>query len=74
MKKTEIDPDEELSEDADFLVCARANDDPAKADYVFDDCCVCGVAIMYPPDAPRKPKRICMKCAIEQMAEESKNV
>ena len=58
------------AENVDFLVCSRARDELLLPDNFVGECCVCGVKVEYRWHAPRKPKRICMECAIEQMQEE----
>lgn len=57
---------DEKAEQCDYLVCTPLG--PSS----FDDnlkgiCCKCGIAVMYRWHAPRKPKRICMECAIAGM-------
>lgn len=65
----EILPDEE-AEKVDFLVCTRADTPSPFPDNFVGTCCVCGVQVHYRWHAPRKPKRICMDCAVEQMEQE----
>lgn len=55
--------------DADFLVCAQAADPSPFTDNVHGVCSQCGVAIMWRPHVPPKPKKICVGCAVAQMSE-----
>lgn len=54
-------------EEVDFLVCARLLDELFEPDNLIGECCVCGVEVQYPNNAPRKPQKICMTCTIKQM-------
>jgi hypothetical protein len=37
------------------------------AGHILDECCQCGIPIIYRPEVPTKPKKICMKCAVDRM-------
>lgn len=64
-------PDQDQDpENVDYLVCARAVGAPAFAGNFIAACWVCGVAVEYRWDAPHRPKKICMQCAIKQMEKE----
>lgn len=56
---------DEEAEEADAVVCAPLADSPFE-DNVHTECAECGCQIMHRPHAPKKPKKICMECAIEQ--------
>jgi len=61
---------EDEAEKSDWFVCM-----PWKGVHYFDDdamghCTVCGIEVRYRPSAPKKPPRICLKCASEKTAHE----
>jgi hypothetical protein len=60
--------DDATAEAADFVVCARRSDPPILADNVFDTCAACGAEVQLRPTAPKRPKRICLECAVEGRA------
>jgi hypothetical protein len=64
----EIIPDEE-AETVDFLVCAAVppSGKMLLADNFVGICCSCGTKVQYRWHAPRRPKRICMSCAVKQL-------
>lgn len=53
-------------EDADFVVCQLINLDHEIYfdDNVITDCTRCGERIQHRPYAPKKPPKICIKCAL----------
>jgi hypothetical protein len=56
---------EEEAETCDVLICMRKTDDPGTfKDNVEDSCSKCSHAVVMRPYAPKKPKRICMVCAL----------
>jgi hypothetical protein len=61
-------PDEE-AETVDFLVCAAVppSGKMLLADNFVGICCSCGTKVQYRWHAPRRPKRICMSCAVKQL-------
>jgi predicted RNA-binding Zn-ribbon protein involved in translation (DUF1610 family) len=58
---------DEKAEQADYLVCSSADTPSPFADNLTGFCCACGIKVIYRWHAPRKPKRICMLCAVEQL-------
>jgi hypothetical protein len=64
----EVIPDEE-AETVDFLVCAPVppSGKLLLADNFVGTCCSCGTQVQYRWHAPRRPKKICMSCAIKQL-------
>jgi len=57
---------DEEAEKANFMVCILAPEgEPLKfADNFTGFCCRCGAKVQYRWYAPRKPKRICLGCAM----------
>ena len=71
LKKVRIAPDEEL-EEASMVVC-MPNDSPSYfSDDVYTTCAECGVGIHHRPYMPKKPKKVCIECAVKLMDEEKK--
>jgi hypothetical protein len=66
---TVLTSDEE-AENVEYLVCAVMTEEPMFEDNFVGNCCVCGTKVQYRWHAPRKPKKICMQCAVKQMEEE----
>lgn len=58
---------DEEAEECDFVVCAPDGPSPF-TDNFKGYCCACGRPIMYRWHAPRKPKKICLKCAADGAA------
>ncbi len=51
------------AEAADFMLCARLEDDPGTfTDNHLGNCCVCGAVVIFRPYMPKTPKRICLQC------------
>jgi hypothetical protein len=59
------------SEEADFCLCANWEDCRSFPDDVKTACCICGRAIGHRPTAPTKPKKICIRCAVEEAKKEA---
>ena len=57
---------QDSAENCNFLLCIKATDPQPSKDNERGECCECGVAVTFRPTAPRKPKRICIDCALEQ--------
>lgn len=53
------------AEACDLVVCGLAGDS-SFTDNVFTSCAICGTAIMHRPYAPKKPLKVCMRCAVER--------
>lgn len=60
IKATKVGTQEE-AETVDYLVCAPVS---YYDDDVMGACVSCGMAIVWRFHAPKKPKRICLKCFI----------
>ena len=60
---------EEEMEDCDYVVCAVAAglEGAILHDDVLDECCQCGTPILYRPHIPKRPKKICMRCAVDAL-------
>lgn len=58
---TEVSDEE--AEQADFVVCALEGPSPF-TDNFRGYCWACGTPIMYRWHAPRKPRKICIGCAV----------
>lgn len=54
--------DDDLAEQADFLVCLRKGQASRFHDNDEGVCSRCGSAVVFRPGAPKKPARICMEC------------
>jgi hypothetical protein len=48
--------------EADYMICVPADYPTPFTDNLTGFCCRCGFKIQYRWHAPRKPKKICMKC------------
>jgi hypothetical protein len=58
--------DEAECEEAKFVVCVRAHDDPGTfTDNVHTICTGCGTEIIHRPYAPKTPPKICMDCMVK---------
>lgn len=55
---------DEKAEECDYLICMPWDDNSPFPDNLKGICCSCGVELMYRWHAPRKPKRICLVCAV----------
>ncbi len=64
MEKVTMVSDAE-AETADFLVCMPASCASQFGDDFYGHCVECGVKVRYRWHAPRKPKRICVECAVK---------
>ena len=53
---------EEKAEKVDFLVCC-SEDHESFLDNLYGNCSKCKRKIHFRPYVPKKPKKICMKCA-----------
>jgi hypothetical protein len=62
----EVIPDEE-AEKVDFLVCTLADTPTPFEDNLVGNCHFCGKKVQYRWHAPRKPKRVCLECAVIQL-------
>lgn len=55
---------DEEAEEAEFVVCLRAAEDPkAFTDNEHGACAHCGEGIIYRPYMPKRPPKICLQCA-----------
>jgi hypothetical protein len=68
--KIQIVSDEE-AEEADVVVCCTADMPSYFDDNVYTTCAECGVEIYHRPYMPKKPRKVCIECAIK-MSDESK--
>jgi hypothetical protein len=57
------------AEQVDFVVCVPASTPSHFDDDLFGFCSHCGVKVRYRWHAPRKPKKICLECAVKTMPE-----
>lgn len=64
LDKIKVVSDEE-ADAADFLVCIPADAPSPFADNLKGYCSHCGVQVQYRWHAPRKPKPICVACAVK---------
>jgi len=69
LDKLKIISDEE-AETVDYVVCVPASTPSRFTDDFFGDCCKCGVKVRYRWHMPRKPKKICLECAVKEMEAE----
>jgi hypothetical protein len=58
---------EDEMENADYLVCALAAGLEGDPDNILGECCVCGNPIIYSTNMPKRPKKVCMRCAVDMM-------
>ena len=58
---------DEEAEKSDFVVCMPKGPSPFKDNFT-GNCCQCGIEVMYRWHAPRRPKKICLDCAVKQIA------
>ena len=71
-KRTLIDGDDleihgvssEHAETADMCVCMPWTDPPILADNLRATCADCGTALQHRPNAPKKPRKICVDCCL----------
>lgn len=56
---------DEEAEAADFVVCCTADMPSLFDDNVSTTCAECGTAIYHRPSIPKKPKKICIECALK---------
>jgi hypothetical protein len=61
---------DEEAEECDYLVCVTADTPSSFPDNLVGFCCECRVPVIYRWHAPRKPKRICMRCMVEMTEKE----
>lgn len=59
--------DDEEAEQADFVVCARADCETPFTDNVVTACCDCGAEIIHRPYIPTQPLKICLECVVMRM-------
>jgi hypothetical protein len=52
------------SEKADYVVCMPVGPSPF-SDNLTAFCCECGIKLMHRWHVPRKPKKICIECALK---------
>lgn len=55
----------EEANQVDFVVCVRAGTPSPFDDNETGVCSRCGAAIIFRPDIPKDPPRICLECAAE---------
>jgi hypothetical protein len=55
------------AESVDCVVCVGMENGLVLEDNVITQCASCGGTIQHRPDAPAKPKKLCMPCAVSQM-------
>jgi hypothetical protein len=53
------------AEAADVCVCMPWSLPPILSDNLRATCADCGVALQHRPSAPKKPRKVCIDCAIE---------
>ena len=51
------------AERAAYVVCVQWSDPPMFPDNIRASCCACGCALQHRPHVPKKPARICVRCA-----------
>jgi len=61
----EVVSDEE-AEEADFIVCGSPGPTPW-LDNVETTCGDCGSAVIHRPHAPKRPRKVCVACALLRM-------
>jgi hypothetical protein len=64
---------DEEAEQADYVVCC-----PIGSPRYFDDdvetiCSECGVGIFHRPHVPKRPRKICLDCAVRLSEEENRS-
>ena len=62
--KVRVVPQDE-AEDSSFVVCVFAGQEKQefKGDNIYTTCAECGSPITHRPHAPKKPKKLCVRCA-----------
>lgn len=54
---------EKMVENADYMICCLETEDPkAFNDNIRTKCCECKRTIIHRPEAPKRPKKICLPC------------
>ena len=66
--------DDEEAEKAELVVCVEADSFPKYFyDDVFTQCTDCSISIRHRPHAPKKPPKVCPKCAIVRLEKENQH-
>jgi hypothetical protein len=63
---------EEEAEEADVVVCMPIGSTRYFTDDVETVCAECGTGIFHRPHAPKRPRKICVNCALTLMEEEQR--
>lgn len=66
LDKIKVVSDEE-AEKVDYVVCVPASTPSYFDDDLFGYCSHCGVKVRYRWHMPRKPKKICLDCAVKTL-------
>jgi hypothetical protein len=64
----EIVSDEE-AESCDLVVCCRVGARTSFTDNIHTLCARCGFPIFHRPHAPKRPPKVCIECAYEEIKE-----
>jgi hypothetical protein len=66
VKKNVIDVvDDHEAEECAMMVCAKKGMPTPFTDNLEGECETCGQAIIFRPDAPKRPRKVCMDCVME---------
>lgn len=66
----------EMSEDeiegVDFVICLQKSQDPGNfKDNLTGHCSDCGCEVIFRPNAPKRPPRLCQECAMKLVTDAS---
>ena len=61
----------EAAEESNFVICGYAWEPVSFSDIVFDECSDCRSPIRYREVSPKKPPKICRKCADLRMGNQT---
>ena len=53
------------AEEVDMVVCNRVGMPTRFRDNEYGTCSICGFAIYFRPHIPRRPRRVCVTCALQ---------
>jgi hypothetical protein len=66
-----VEPEE--AEIADAMICIAITDPLIFPDNEIASCADCGKLLQHRPNAPKKPKKVCISCISPLLEEEAKN-
>ncbi len=70
LKKINVVSDEE-AEQADMVICLPDDGPRYFTDDVTSVCAECGIVIRHRPHVPKRPKKVCIHCALRMLEQEN---